>query len=362
MRIGMLALADSVHTIRWANAFSARGHEVHLLSSREPVGELVPGVTIHQLRVKGPLGYFLNAGQVRRILSNIKPDVLNTHFASGYGTLARLVNFRPNVLSVWGSDVYAFPAKSRWHRQLVVRNLRAADFICSTSKTMAEHVKSLEPNLRMKVVPFGIDAEKFSAKLRTRDATVITIGTVKTLAQRYGIDLLLRAFALVLDQTQKMNPALAEKLQLKIVGGGPDESKLKILAEDLDISHRTIFTGAVPHDSVPGQLQSLDIYVALSREESFGVAVLEASACGIPVVVSDVGGLPEIVQDEVTGFVVAAEDVAQAAQRIRELVYSEHLRDSLGRRGQEDVRRKYDWWENVSQMEEVLRGHVEKRS
>ena len=89
--------------------------------------------------------------------------------------------------------------------------------------------------------------------------------------------------------------------------------------------------GAVPHKDVPRYLNQMDIYVAASRldSESFGVAVLEASACELPVVVSNAGGLPEVVEDGVTGYIAPKEDVAATATAIGKLIASSAERDRL---------------------------------
>src|SRR5690625_501580 len=225
MKIAMLAIADSVHGTRWPNAFAERGHEVHLLTSHEPANPLHPAVVLHRLPFPHPAGYFLNAWHVRKLLRKISPDVLNTHFASGYGTLARLSGFQPNVLSVWGTDVYEFPHKSRWHRGLIEANLKAARQICSTSHVMATVTKQLSPNLEVDVVPFGIDTEWFKPDQNRYSQGVgnnIVVGTVKTLLPKYGIDVLINAFALLVQRLEASEPELAQRLRLKIVGGGPD--------------------------------------------------------------------------------------------------------------------------------------------
>ena len=143
MRIALLANGASIHVVRWANALTEHGHEVHLVSSRHDRDQLAAGVRCHKLPFAPPAGYFLNVLHVRRALKVIRPDVLNTHFASGYGTLGHLSGFTPNVLSVWGSDVYEFPDRSRLHRSLIEANLRSATWVCSTSHVMAERVRAL---------------------------------------------------------------------------------------------------------------------------------------------------------------------------------------------------------------------------
>ena len=66
----------------------------------------------HQLKYKGGVGYYLNAKELRKLKKEISPDIINVHYASGYGTLARKSKLCPILLSVWGSDVYDFPNKS----------------------------------------------------------------------------------------------------------------------------------------------------------------------------------------------------------------------------------------------------------
>ena len=147
----------------------------------------------------------------------------------------------------------------------------------------------------------------------------------------------------------------AAKLRLLIVGGGPDETKLKNLARELNIADITTFCGRVSHEEVPKYLNSMDIYVAVSvsESESFGVAIIEASACGLPVIVSDVGGLPEVVVANKTGLIVRREDVSGTAEAIIKLVRDRDLREQMGLNGRLHVQENYEWSKNVSQMEEV---------
>ncbi len=161
MRIAFLAFRNVVHTVRWVNALSEHVDELHLISSHKGGDPIDPKVITHQLPFSAPHGYFLNYFKLKSLLEEIEPDLLNTHFASGYGTLARLSNFTPNILSVWGTDVYGYPEISPIHRQLVKSNLKNADWVCSTSQVMAERTKEIYPVNNISVTPFGIDVEKF---------------------------------------------------------------------------------------------------------------------------------------------------------------------------------------------------------
>ena len=359
MKIALLAARSDIHTVRWVNALAERGHNVHLLSSHLGGDAIDNQVCFHSLPFSAPAGYFLNVPRVRRLLSWIQPDLLHAHFASGYGTLGRLSGFHPLVLSVWGQDVYEFPCRSWVHRKLLTANLKAADHVCSTSHAMAEQTRSLYSGIdELTVTPFGIDVSRFRPDPSQRCFDLLTIGTVKKLYASYGIDVLIRAFAEARAHFQNAQPELARQLRLLVVGGGPEREKLQALSDELGVEEVTSFTGPVPHAKVPSYLNRLDIYAAMSRSESFGVAILEASACEIPVVVSDAGGLPEVVEEKVTGLIVDQEDQKAAAEALVQLANDPALRAKMGRAGRQRVLEHYEWEKNVSTMEKKVYARV----
>jgi len=367
MRVALVAPRSSIHTVRWANALAERGLEVCLYTLHSGGDPLHPDVRVVTLPIPAPVGYLLNVPILRRHLARFRPDVVHAHFASGYGTLAWASGVRPLVVSVWGSDVYAFPFRSSLHRALLGRILRSAAYICSTSHAMARHVATLYDRLPpIEVIPFGIDVERFVPAEPPGDApkerAPITIGTVKSLDPRYGIDVLLRAFAEAREVLRRQAPEQARTLRLLVVGDGPSRAELMDLARRLAIDDATDFVGRVPHAEVVRWLHRLDIYVAPSRQESFGVAVLEASACGLPVVVTRVGGLPEVVQDGVTGFVVEPEDVLATAKALVKLVLDERLRAEMGQAGRQWVYQRYSWSPCVARMVDVYRQVIAEAS
>ena len=104
----------------------------------------------------------------------------------------------------------------------------------------------------------------------------------------------------------------------------------------------------------------IDIYVALSIDdsESFGVAVLEASACCNPVVVSNVSGFSEVVENNLTGLIVQRQNINEAADAIIKLIKDEKLRRKLGNAGRERVNRLYNWKNNVEQMLKIYKNQI----
>ncbi|EHR72942.1 glycosyltransferase [Burkholderiales bacterium JOSHI_001] len=343
LHIALLGQANSIHLQRWAVALHEHGRRVSVLSQQ--VDDALPlpaGVAFVPLPHRGFVGYFRNALALKRWLRAHQPDLLHAHYASGYGTTAMLARYRPTLLSVWGSDVYDFPFESRLKGWLLRRNLRAADALASTSLAMAQQVKRLWPQAgEIAITPFGVDVRRFAPA--TAPAGPLTIGTVKTLATKYGIDTLLRAFALIAPRSDA---------RLLIVGDGPQRDELKALATNLGVAARVQWAGAVPHADVPGWLQRLNIYVAASRldSESFGVAVVEAMACGVPVVVSDVGGLPEVVVPGHSGLVVPRDQPQALAEALLRLLDDDTLRRRLATAGRARAVAEYAWSTCVDRM------------
>ncbi|MFG3502814.1 glycosyltransferase [Pseudomonas sp. NPDC047963] len=365
MKIALLSGASSIHTVRWANGLNAAGHEVHVISQHKPCDSLDERVVLHQFPFRGTLGYFTMVPKVRRLLNQIRPDIVNAHYASGYATTARFVRYRPWLLSVWGSDVYDFPYKSPLHRWLVRSNLMAADAVASTSICMAEQTRSLAPTLaEICITPFGVDTSAYKniAAVNESNDRQLIVGTVKTMASKYGIDTLIDAFALLVNKLQVTHVDLANRLMLRLVGGGPELEEYRKRAVRFGVAEKIEFVGRVPHTQVPEKLAGLDIYVALSRldSESFGVAIIEAGAAGRPVVVSDAGGLPEVTLQEITGLIVPRENPQAAADAIERLVLDPQLRQQLGLAGREHVEKNYNWPACVEKMAEVYRQVITK--
>jgi glycosyltransferase involved in cell wall biosynthesis len=164
------------------------------------------------------------------------------------------------------------------------------------------------------------------------------------------------------DDPQIQTAQLWPRLRLVLVGGGPQRAALQALASQLNVTEQVTFVEQIPHESVPDWLNRFDVFVMPSRldSESFGVAAVEASACGLPVIASDAGGLPEVVRDGVTGLVVPREDSAALAAAIRTLVLDEPRRLAAGQAGREFVKSAYNWPDCVAQMERACRETVSR--
>ena len=150
----------------------------------------------------------------------------------------------------------------------------------------------------------------------------------KALEPPYGIEYLLRAFALLPRRTRG-----GRSFCLVIAGDGSLRESLERLAKDLGVRNQVSFLGHIAHSQVPQLLNTFSVFCALSLSESFGVAILEASACQLPVVVTNIGGLPEVVRNNLTGFIIPAKDAQAAANAVGKLIDQGSLRRDFGDAG-----------------------------
>lgn len=207
------------------------------------------------------------------------------------------------------------------------------------------------PHDRLKIVHPGVDHDLFCpgdrfaarAELGLGDAHVVLyVGRIQRLK---GLELAIRA-------VEELVPALERPVRFLIVGGpsgldGADEvARLQRLVATLDLDDIVRFEGPQPHTRLPLYYRAADALAVCSHSESFGLAALEAQACGTPVVATPVGGLGHIVSDGGSGFLVDTRDPAVFAGRLKTVLADNDLRDSFGRAAVQAAARFS--WENTA--------------
>jgi glycosyltransferase involved in cell wall biosynthesis len=230
--------------------------------------------------------------------------------------------------------------------------LRSATAVTSTSDFMVPHVHELMGRTgTVHKVPYGVDTDLFRPGV-TGSRRGLTIGFVKHLKPKYGPGDLLTAVA-------RIRPHIPD-LRVVMAGEGELRSALAARAASLGIDDIVEFPGRIPHEEVPALMRSLDILAnpSVDRSESFGVAILEASASAVPVVVTDVGGIREVARHEETALLVAPAQPDELADALLRLANDPELRTRLGRDGREFVQRTYEWDDNVSSMLDILQSVV----
>ena len=208
----------------------------------------------------------------------------------------------------------------------------ADGIVVSTDEERQDVIRHYDaPPRNIHVIPAGVNLDTFQpvdqadarAELGIREERVILyVGRIEPLK---GIDILLRAVPMM---------EYGQDLRVLVVGGNPSNDaeldRLKTLTSELGIGDSVTFTGSVPQGVLPTYYSAADVFVLPSHSESFGLAPLEAMACGTPVVVSRVGGMKTFVNSGENGYLVPWRCPESFAQRLDVLLANPELRDAMG--------------------------------
>ncbi len=347
--ICLLGPGNNVHVQRWAQALRAENCSVSLISTT-PIDATWPPalrslpryvipVATAGMRPAARLRTLLRGwGRVPALVRALQPDIVHLH-ALPTPAATPLLRLVPRlVVSVWGSDV---AERDRRKAQLYPALLAHAAALTATSHYLAAVAESyLRVPRPIQVVPFGVDVSTFYPAPAAADPFLI--GTLRHLEPNYGIDLLLAAVPSLLPQEPRLKVAIG--------GAGSLARPLQHQAQHLGVAGAIDWRGRIPHGDVPAFLRSLSMFVMPSRAESFGVAALEAQACGLPVVATNVGGLPEVVRAGETGILVPPNDPPALAEGVLTLLSDPQRQAAMGAAGAAWVRERYDWRSSVAQM------------
>jgi glycosyltransferase involved in cell wall biosynthesis len=182
------------------------------------------------------------------------------------------------------------------------------------------------------VIPPGVDIIQFKPRSLTQPEPGRIVAVGRLLARK-GYDVLIRAVAQVV---RSYHPA-----HLLLVGSGPQEQSLRLLARQLGIGASITFTGNIPRADLPRLLHSAEVFCHPARLDNVPFAPLEAMACGLPTVVSSAGALPELVGE--AGVVHTVGDEQDLARHLLEILTSGRLRGALGTAARARVVEHFTW-------------------
>lgn len=192
-----------------------------------------------------------------------------------------------------------------------------------------------------------IDALKDSLGKRMGDVFLIT---TSRLVPKNGIEDVLRAL-----------PNISAQVRFLILGTGPEEARLKRIANDLQVEKRVTFLGHVSHAELPKYLQASDIFIRPSLSEGMGVSFIEAMAAGLPVIASQEGGIADFLFDEkrnpdmpITGWAVDAQSPQQIAAAVEDVMRRPEKVRAVVATAKELVKEKYDWDRIATAMQEQV--------
>lgn len=379
MRIGIICYASvggsGVVATELAHALAARDHEVHLISSELPFRwrSSVPNLSFERVLLPTyPLfhepQYLLGlTNTLVRVSRERQLDILHAHYAVPHATAAYLAHqilsascamrAPRTVTTLHGTDITLIGSDPSYAR-VVAFSIDESHGVTAVSENLRQQtVEALGVTRNIQVIPNFLSCKAYrrapDPALRShldggdsRNAVVLHVSNFRAV----------KRVPMVVETFDRIRRHVRARLVL--VGDGPERGSAERRVEELGLTDDVTFLGD-QLDLVPW-LSVSDVFLLPSSQEAFGLAALEAMACELVVVASRVGGLPEIIDDGVTGFLCAPDDVDAMADRAISILQDPIKRKTMGEAASMLVRTRYCTETIVPQYERYYREVTEK--
>lgn len=307
-----------------------RGHEVHFVSYALPfrLSNYVENIFFHEVETSSyplfefPLYSLSLASKMVEIAEFENLDLLHVHYAIPHASSAYLAKKMlagkkdlKVITTLHGTDITLVGLEPSF-LPLVKFSIEQSDGVTSVSRFLKEKtITNYSSEKIIDVIPNFVDTEVYKPKENGDFKKHLAPGGEKILVHTSNFRAVKRVpdVIKIFEKVQKDIPS-----KLILVGDGPDRSECERLCREMGICDKVKFLGK--QEGLVEILTSSDIFLIPSQSESFGLAALEAMACGLPVVSSSVGGLPELIKHNETGYIAEIGDVERMAKYVRELL------------------------------------------
>jgi len=347
------------HDYRFLTALAGEGMEVYFLRlerGKRQVEDRPLPPEVRQVAWRGGQGPFswriapALLSDLRRILRQVKPDIVHAGPLQTAAFLAALAGARPLVSMSWGSDLLRDADKDTFYCWITRYTLRRSTVLVGDCQAVRDRAVSFDlPNEKIFTFPWGIDLDRFtpaieketaSQSLRERlgwqDAFVVL--SLRSWEPVYGIDVLLRGFARAARE--------APELRLFMMSGGSQAGLVHQLIQENSLADRVYLGGQVSQNNLPQVYQAADLYLSASHSDGSSVSLMEALACGLPVLVSDIPSNREwVVAGEQGWLFPDGDDAALARMLLHALREPQNLRQ-MGRAARVQAESRADWKKN----------------
>ena len=310
------------------------GHEVHFISYKRParLTTFIRNVYLHEVGnydyplFEHPPYDSLLASKIVNVAQHADLDILHVHYAIPHAAVAFLAtqilkskNIRlPFVTTLHGTDITLVGIDSSLS-SVVEFSINQSDRVTTVSKSLRDQTRDyFNTQKEISVIYNFINLERFSRKMNPQHRAAIAPKGEKIMVHVSNFRTVKRVEDVV-ECFSKVRKAIPTKLLL--VGDGPERLKVEQMCRALGTCNDIEFLGK--QDAVEDLLSLADLFILTSAKESFGLAALEAMACGVPVISTNVGGLPEVNVDGVTGYLCDVGDTDRMAAKSIELLSDE---------------------------------------
>ncbi|HEV7843726.1 MAG TPA: glycosyltransferase family 4 protein [Pyrinomonadaceae bacterium] len=346
------------HLVDLVQELAQRGHEVHVALRPGSMLEEKLGALPARNLVRLPLRNALDVGSARRLARTVRErriEIVHAHMARDY-PLAALATRRNRLARLIITRHVLFPLK-RLHALVLSHVAR----VIAVSEPVACALKAqrIFPTQKIVVIPNGIELERFNPATKDSSRASVfqelqiarersLVGTLGELNRLKGHEEFLRAAALIAEQIEEVDFIIAGADSSPT---GEHRAALEQLIGALNLRGRVHLVGWL--DDVAPLLCALDVFVSASRTESFGLAIVEAMACGVAVVATATEGARSIIEDNVTGRLVSIGDVEALAASVKLLLSNSGERNRLGERARAAARERFSLEQMVQATEQV---------
>lgn len=305
-------------------ALAEKGHEIHFITYQQPVRLSVfrPNIYFHEVSVpKYPLFEFppyetALASALMNVTLNNQLDLLHVHYAIPHASSAYFARQMlqkqgrdiPFITTLHGTDI-TLVGKDSTYAGVVTFSINESDAITAVSENLkAETLRSFDINKEIRVIPNFVDVKRFKQEDKDHFKKLLAPNGERILAHVSNFRKVKRVND-VISVFEKVNAEIPSKLLM--IGDGPERQPAEDYCRKLGICHDIRFLGK--QEQMEDIYNISDLFFLPSEYESFGLAALEAMACGVPVISSNAGGLPEINIHGKTGFLSPVGDVDDMA-------------------------------------------------
>ena len=364
MRIIYFSKNYTPHDYRFLSSLAKTKHEIFYLkleaNQRQSEDRSIPENVQQILWAGGQRGFRWSdlPGLVfdfRRVVKEIKPDLVHAGPIQTCAFIAALSGFRPILAMSWGYDLVIDADKSAWMKRVTSYTLRRSAFFTSDANVSRDKAVEFGMDLERTVIfPWGVNIEHFTQKtFKHSNVKTLTLFCSRTWESIYGVDVLAKAFVRVAASNPNVN--------LILLGGGSQGAKIRQILMNGGVMERVHFGGQVSQRDLPRWYHMAHIYVSPSHVDGSSVSLMEALASGLPCLVSDIAGNKEWVEDGVNGWLFRDGDVDDLAEKILHAITNRRSFKKLGESARKTAEQKADWEKNVGKLLEAY-DHVIARS
>ena len=218
----------------------------------------------------------------------------------------------------------------------------SGDLVITPTQVMKNYLKKIGVNKTIKVVPFGIDFNKFRALEIKKDET-FTFLYVGRLNKEKNIDLLIERF---------YEFAKGKNVKLKIIGDGPEKKNIKEFIKEKKLENKVEISGWKKREDLPLEYSSAHCFITLSDSETFGIVILEAMACGLPIIGANEAAIPELVRDGINGFLVDIKNKDSILDKMNQLYENQNLQIEFSKKSK-IIAKKFDEYSVFKSLEHI---------